>query len=179
MADFPVPLAQGLMVPTIPNLWNPLFAYANTTTQAWGAGLMKMTRAILPMAIKTVQVEVTGASSSNLRVGVWADTPTGPGQLLYQTADIAGAVAVALTAALAVPAGAYWFGVQNLGASSLTLRAVQGMSPFLPGLDVPGANNIPNAWNYGAGNGAVLPVTPPSGALTRSGLCALLFVQAA
>lgn len=168
-------------VTTISNLWVPLWAYAGLSTQAFGTGLLRVGRTVLPMAVKTVQLEVTTAvAGSILRVGVFADTASGPGALLYQSADFSGASAVALTAALGpVPAGTYWIGVQNTGASGgPTLRCASGSNPFLTGNDLPGANNLPNSWSASA-QGTALPNPFPLGSVSRSGLTPALWLQAA
>jgi hypothetical protein len=161
----------------IPNLWTPLWEYPSTSTQVFVAGLLRVSRCFVPNTMKTAQVEVTISGSTTLRVGVWADTATGPGSLVAQTGTISAASVTALTAALAVPAGACWIGVQNVGASPCTLRAVTGSNPFLPGMDVPGANNLPNSWQV-SGQGTALPNPFPLAGATRTGLAAALFLQA-
>jgi hypothetical protein len=165
--------------PVISGLWFPAFPYAGTGTQAWGAGLLRMTRTILPNAIQSVQLDIsTGASGAVFRVGVWSDTPTGPGSIQSQTADFVGTTTGVYTLGLSAGAGTYWIGVQNVGSVSATLRAATGLNPYLTGLDAPGANNVPNCWGFGTGNGTTLPNNAPTTGITRTGLAALLFLQA-
>jgi hypothetical protein len=169
----------GLPVATISNLWLPLWPYASLGTQVYNPGQLRVSRVVLPMAIKTVQLDITANVASTLRVCVYADTATGPGALLYQSGDISGAAIAAPTAALGpVPAGTYWIGVQNIGASGApTIRSINGLNPFLTGLDVPGANALPNAWSN-AGQGVAIPNPFPMAGVLRAGNVPAIFLQA-
>jgi hypothetical protein len=169
----------GLPVTSISNLWLPLWPYASLGTQVYNAGQLRVSRVVLPMAIKAVQLDITAGVASTLRVCVFADTGTGPGALLYQSADISGAAIAAPTAALGpVPAGTYWIGVQNVGASGApTIRSINGLNPFLTGVDVPGANALPNAWSN-AGQGVAIPNPFPMAGVLRAGNTPAIFLQA-
>jgi len=162
----------------LPDLWTPLWECSSTTTQVFSPGLLRVTRYFVPNSMKTVQIEVTASGSTTLRVGVWTDTFNGPGRLIAQTGTIPGSSVAVLHASISIPAGACWLGVQNIGLSPCSLRAVLGANPLLPGLDAPGANNLPNSWQV-TGQGSVLPDPFPTVNVTRAGLAALLFVQAA
>src|SRR6266576_1665619 len=166
-------------VATISNLWLPLFPCASLGTQVYNPGQLRVTRTVLAAAIKTVQLEITAGVASTLRVCVYADTAAGPGALLYQTADISGSAIAAPTAALGpVPAGTYWIGVQNTGASGgPTIRSCNGANPFLTGLDLPGANAIPNAWSN-AGQGTTIANPFPLAGVLRAGNVPAIFLQA-
>lgn len=161
----------------ISDLWTPLWEYPSTSTQVFAAGLLRVSSCFIPNVMKTVQLEVTTSGSTTLRVGVWSATSTGPGALIAQTGTIPGSSVAVHTAALAVPSGLCWIGVQNVGTSSCSLRAVTGSNPSLPGMDAPGSNNLPNSWQASS-QGTSLPNPFPSVGVTRTGLAAALFLQA-
>jgi hypothetical protein len=145
------------VVPTIPGLWTSAFPFLGTLgTQAQAAGVLRATRVMLPRPISQVRYEVsTAAAAARCRIGFYEDTPAGPGALLHQSADMGGAAGMQ-SAALAVPAGTYWVGLQNVSTTSVTLRTVTGANPWLTGIEAPTANVLWNGWGAtGAGSGAV------------------------
>jgi hypothetical protein len=137
--------------------WVPLFPYASLATGTVANGTLIVTRFVSPQAYDTVQMETTTNTTSSYQIGVWADTATGPGALLTQTAVISGVGTGVKTAALAVPTGPCWIGIQNVGGTgSATLRAVgNGGNPLLPGTDAPTVT-LHHAW-FRTGMGGTLP----------------------
>jgi len=163
--------------PTIlPNLWAPIFQVTSTGTSPNAAGLLRATRVNIPNAMKTVQIDVSTGGATSFRVGVYTDTPTGPGTLVAQTVDMSGVTAAVVASALAVPAGVCWMALQNVGGASATLRVATGANPLMIGGDAPGSNTINNQWQA-TGQGSVMPGTFPA-PTSRAGQFPLMFVQA-
>lgn len=165
------------MASIISGLWTPIWPFASLTTQNLLSGAVRATRIVLPNAITDVQIEISTGGAAVFRVGVYADTPTGPGALLTQTADMSGSSVVAVRAALVLAAGTYWFAVINLGSAQLGFRCAAGFNAYLPGLDQPVANTQNNCWTLAGQAG--LPNPWPSVGITRSGLGPTIFVKAA
>lgn len=158
-------------------LWFPAWPIVSTTTQVFGAGLLRMTRIFLPTATDKVQMQVSaGSASSSLVVAYYADTPTGPGALQGQAAPQAGGTTGAYVVDLAIPAGTWWLAMQSTGTGGPTMTAGQGTNPLLPGYDQPGTNSVPNCWQW-TGQGTALP-TNPGAPTSRVGLMAALFLRA-
>jgi hypothetical protein len=143
-------------VAALSGLWVPLFPYGSLSTGSVVNGQVFVTRFVAPQAYDTVQMEVTTSATSSYQVGVWADTATGPGALLAQSGVLPGAGTGLKTAAVAVPAGPCWIGIQNVGTGGATLRSVTGgTNSMLPGMEPP-TIMVNTAW-FKNGNGTTLP----------------------
>jgi hypothetical protein len=119
----------------------------------------------------------TNVSGGKYRIVAYADTASGPGALLAQTADIDAATSGAKTSALSLAAGTYWIGVHNISGVSLTFRSILAMNSFLPGVDAPGNNNLPSCWYTNPG--VSIPNPWPTTGITRNGSAFSVYVQAA
>ena len=173
------PAGPSSVANAISGLWMPLFPFSGTGTQNCGQGLCRVTRAIIQVPVSSWQMEVTVAVAGAIfRIGIYADTPTGPGALLYQSGDIDGGTVGNKTVTFSVPAGTYWIALQNVGgAGNPTLRSSTGANPWLPGVDQPGNNNLPNGWQA-PGSGTTLKDPFPMGSIARTGAMYALFWQA-
>lgn len=165
-------------VPVLSGYWGELFPYAAITTQTISVGLLRLSRTQLLQAVSNWQIEVTTAGATIVRLGVYADTASGPGSLLYQSADVDVSALGVKTIALAVPSGTYWVGVQNVGAATAGLRAVTGVNAMLPGTDPSSGGVIQNCWQA-PGRGAALPNPIPPAAIQRQGYMFQVIFQAA
>jgi hypothetical protein len=135
--------------PGISGLWIPAFPIAAFNTAQFSQGLLRVTRTVLAQTITTVQLDVSAATAGDarVRVGVWQDTITGPGQLLYQTNDIDATTQANVQAQIGpIPPGPYWVGVQGMGTASPTLRVVTGSNPYMTGLTAPSQAVAGNGW---------------------------------
>jgi len=154
-----------------------IFPYSSTGTQSLGAGQSRLSRAVLPNAITSVQAEVSTLGATTFIVVAYADTPNGPGALVAQSGVMDASSVGTKTAAMALPAGTYWIGLHNIGGAAFTMRSVAGANPFLPGVDAPGTNNLPNCW-FVTGQGTSPPANWPTTGITRNGQSALIWGQA-
>jgi len=170
--------------PAITGYWAPAFPWTGSTgTGAQAAGVLRATRVILRQPISSVRIEVTTAGAqARFRAGFYADTPAGPGGLLYSTPDISGASTGMYNGAVSVPAGRYWLVISNVGTASATLRTLTGVNPWLTGLDAPTTNALWNAWaatgQPSGAAGTALPASFP-GTVTRNAQMPSAFFQAA
>lgn len=166
------------MTVTLPGLWNPLWAYPAGSALTCNAGLLRVTRATLLQNVVAVQLDVAVLGSTTVVVAVYADGAAGPGAVVTQTAAISAATAGTKQAAITVPAGTYWFGVQNTGAAVVQLRGPTGGSPFMPGADAPGTNILYSGW-AASSQGATIADPFPLGSVARNSTAISLWFQAA
>lgn len=166
----------------ISDLWAPIWPWSGSlTSNAYAIGQLTVTRTVLAQPIKSVMLWNGNVATTTVRLVVYADTPTGPGALVTSVAMTFSSLNTKLTAALAVPAGTYWMGVQNIGAASYNLQTVNAYNPFLPGAEIQPASVASSAFNgWGvAGQGSTVPDPFPMGAVTRNYLVPMIWVQAA
>lgn len=163
-------------------LWMSVFPYIAYAGSALTAGTLRVTRCTLPAAIQQAQMEVSSAGTTTIRYAAFADTPTGPGALLAQSASIdTSGTTGARIATFALPAGTCWLGVQNVGAGSVTMRVVSGVNQALPGHDTPVVPYAPtavwNAWQVVAQGTTIKDPFPTTG-IARNVSFVGMFVQA-
>jgi hypothetical protein len=170
------------MAPLITGLWGQPWPSANTETVNFPAGEVRVTRVVLAQAITTVMVPVySGLSGGALRVAAYADTPTGPGALIAQTASIPATSSGDKTAALAVPAGPCWLAVQSTGTAAFTTFQCLGTNPMLPGTDavtVLTLNGLTNGWRVSS-QGTTVKDPFPIASVVRDSKAMLVYVKGA
>lgn len=165
----------------ISNLWFPLWAWGSPPVSLGMApGVVDVTRVVLAQSIKTAMM-LSGSSSGNgtVQVVVYADTATGPGALISSIPMTFTATNQFKTVALSLVAGAYWIGLQNVGAGQINMFCVTLPNPFLPGTDAPVSQTTTySAWSA-AGQGATVPNPFPMGAVARNYSAIATWLQAA
>jgi Collagen triple helix repeat (20 copies) len=160
------------------NLWNPVFPFLAITTSGFPGGNLRAYRAVIPMAVKKLNVECTAITGSTLiGIAVYSDGAM-PGTLLYQgSVNVTGVGNFEVT--LAVPAGSYWIAVQNLGAVAATMRVPSGGNPFHRGWTTPNQLSATMVNCYAqTGQGTSFPTTFPGTALPNNNAPAV-WMQAA
>lgn len=173
--------AEPIAMSCISGYWQALYPYNTFITQPCPSGHSRLTRTVVSFGVQATQIESTvNAAGGKLRVVCYADTATGPGALVAQSAEFTMDSFGAKTAAISFPAGAYWIGIHNTGSVSVTMRTSLTQNFFLPGFggpaSPPGAGNVPSCWQ--ANPGTTIPNPWPTTGITRDGAAYAVFLQA-
>lgn len=173
----PQGVAGGVPI-TVSGLWTPIFAVGVIFGQSVGVGQTRITRTSIPQPIVACAIDGTGSGNAIWIVVVYADTPTGPGALIAQSAAMPQAATI-LTAAIACAAqGPCWVGVQNVGTQSVAFRSGNTFNPYMSGLDPVGLNVNASGWLV-SGAGLTPPNPLPLGSVIRNSFGPLIYLQAA
>jgi len=172
--------------PIITDLWRPVWAWGvvvGGNTAVIPANGMFITRTVLGSAIKTALLFSGGSTSGQFRFTAYADTPAGPGALIAQSATVTITTSSQQrTAALSVPAGACWIGVQNMLGSTLTLGGLRTHNPFLSGTAIP-SSETSDQWLFSAwvvsGLGGVVPDPFPLAGASKNVFMPAVWLQGA
>lgn len=173
-------------IPAVPisGLWQSLWPVIGTSTgSAYAIGTTFVWRASIPYAFTNMLWNANSVTAnSTFRVGIYADTPTGPGALLVQTADLVSSTTAVQTAALAWTGGMCWVGVQQVGSAQGPFNAIQGISPWGVGVNQPGTLGANLSGWSAAGQGSVMPNPFPSSGVVKGATASalpLIYLQAA
>jgi hypothetical protein len=169
--------AQVHPVRVITGLWVSPFPYHAFSTGTIASGIGRIFRVELNQAFNMVQIEIVTASSTSLRVGLWADTATGPGALVVQSNVFTATSTGVFTSPMAIPVGNYWLGVANTGAGGPTLRVVNGTNLYSAGHDPIAANALVGGWS--ANVGTTMPNPWPTPPLSRNVQAPVIYLRAA
>jgi hypothetical protein len=175
----------SVYAPQITGLWMSTYSYNGFGGAAVAAGMMRVTRVIVPSAMAVVAFEVTAIGTTTVKCVAFADTATGPGALVLESAAVDGSTTGLKSTPFVLAAGTYWLGVQNVGAATVTLRYASGVNMSLPGHDLPtiplAVNTFGNCWQITAQGTTVK--NPFNNGLTtgivRSQMMIAQFLQAA
>jgi len=163
------PASQVYVQKIAPNRWKPSHptgvsgAVQSVAAQAFWAVRSEVGNPILAMAF-----EVATGVASTLRMGVYADAyPTG-GAKLYESGNIDGSTAGLKTFVFPapLPAGPYWFAVQNISTTATSCRQNGAGNPFHPGsVTATGTGGSVHTGIIANGQGLVgMPATFPASA---------------
>lgn len=174
----------GLYAIPISGLWMSAFPMIGFGGAGITAGMMRVTRVVVPTAMQQAAFEVSSLGATTVKVVAFADTATGPGALVLESAAVDGSTTGLKQVAFALPAGTYWVGVQNVGTATVTLRYASGVNTSLTGHDLPtiplAINTYGNCWQVSAQGTTVK--NPFNNGLTtgivRSQMMVAMFLQA-
>jgi hypothetical protein len=161
----------------ITGLWEAAFPYHAFSTGQITTGTGRIFRVELGQAFDQVQIEVTTANSTTLRVVLYADTPSGPGALLASSGIISAGSTGVFTSPIAIPAGTGWLALVNTGAGGPTVRVVNGTNPYSAGHGQVAANALIGGWS--AAVGGTVPNPWPLTPISRNVQAPVMFLRAA